>query len=274
MTDKQQQPPEEIKSANSFCEAVETAVKTGQAAAETAAIALGAIGSAGAQIGAAAAASAGEAAGAAAKQAQDSFDNATGETGKVLEAVAQNPVLRQFLKFFRAEGLLTLIGEVDLASVEAAVQKLQQEYPTETKAEIARRIVADKAIYAGTIGLATSVVPGVALALLAVDLVATTQLQAQMVYQVAAAYGMDLRAPARRSEVLAVFGLSAGSLEVLKLGFGLLRNVPLAGMAIGASTNAAMFYAVGYAACQFYEAKVNSATSDPATETMGKASQQ
>lgn len=274
MTDKQQQPPEEIKSANSFCEAVETAVKTGQAAAETAAIALGAIGTAGAQIGAAAAASAGEAAGAATKQARESFDSGAEETGKVLEAVAQNPVLRQFLKLFRAEGLLILIGEVDVASAEAAVKKLQQEYPTETQAEIARRIVADKAIYAAGIGLATSVVPGVALALLAVDLVATTQLQAQMVYQVAAAYGMDLRAPARRSEVLAVFGLSAGTLEVLKVGFGLLRNVPLAGMAIGASTNAAMFYAVGYAACQFYEAKINSATSSPAAGKVGKASEQ
>ncbi|NJK74270.1 MAG: hypothetical protein HC942_09440 [Microcoleus sp. SU_5_6] len=79
--------------------------------------------------------------------------------------------------------------------------------------------------------------------------------------------------PADR-KFLAVFGLSAGSLEVLKLGFGLLRNVPLAGMAIGASTNAAMFYAVGSAACQFYEAKIDRATSDPASETIGTASQQ
>jgi uncharacterized protein (DUF697 family) len=256
MADKQQQQKEEIKSAaNSLCEGVEAQVKTAQTAAETAAIALDALGVAGAQIGAAAATSAAEAAEATLKGAQESFETATRETGKVLEAVGDNPVLRQFLKFFRAEGLLALIGVVDVASAEAAVRKLQQEYPLETSGEIAQRIVVEKAIYAGAIGLATSVVPGVALALLAVDLVATTQLQAQMIYQIAAAYGMDVREPTRRGEVLAIFGLSVGSSEVLKAGFGLLRNVPLAGMAIGASTNTAMLYAVGYAACRFYESK-------------------
>ncbi len=34
---------------------------------------------------------------------------------------------------------------------------------------------------------------------------------------------------------------------------GLLRNVPVAGAVIGASTNAAMIYALGYGACRFYE---------------------
>jgi len=47
-----------------------------------------------------------------------------------------------------------------------------------------------KATYAGG-GLASSILPGVALALLAVDLAATTQLQSEMVYQIAVAYGLD-----------------------------------------------------------------------------------
>ncbi len=145
MTDKQQQPTEEIKSpANSVCEAVQVQVKTAQAAAETAAIALNAIGVAGTEIGTAAAASAGEAAETTFKQAQEYFDTATHETGKVLEAVGDNPLLREFLKFFRAEGLLTLIGMVDVASAEAAVKKLQQEYPQETPAEIAHQKTSEK----------------------------------------------------------------------------------------------------------------------------------
>lgn len=37
-----------------------------------------------------------------------------------------------------------------------------------------------------------------------------------------------------------------------------MRNIPIAGAAIGASTNAATLYAVGYAACRFYEAKLSS----------------
>jgi len=39
----------------------------------------------------------------------------------------------------------------------------------------------------------SSILPGVALALLAVDLAATTQLQSEMVYQIAVAYGLDLK---------------------------------------------------------------------------------
>jgi hypothetical protein len=138
MTDKQQQPTEEIEPpANSVCEAFQMQLKT-------AAIALNAIGVAGTEIGTAAAASAGEAAETTFKQAQEYFDTATRETGKVLEAVGENPLLREFLKFFRAEGLLTLIGMVDVASAEAAVRKLQQEYPQETPAEIAHQKTSEK----------------------------------------------------------------------------------------------------------------------------------
>lgn len=75
-------------------------LKTAISAAETAAIALNAIGVAATEIGTAAAASAGEAAEATFKQAQEYFDTATRETGKVLEAVGDNPLLREFLKFW------------------------------------------------------------------------------------------------------------------------------------------------------------------------------
>ncbi|MGE5659795.1 MAG: hypothetical protein ACM37W_24650 [Actinomycetota bacterium] len=223
-------------------EALEAAMKLGQTATVMGAIATEAIGSAATQVGAAAG-----------KQGQEWFEQATEEAGKAIGFWAENPVLKPVLKFVRAEWLLALAGGVDVAKVEAKVRTLQQEYPQETPRQIAHRIIVDKAMYAGGIGLVSSVLPGVALALLAVDLVATTQLQAEMVYEIAAAYGKDLQLPARRGEVLAIFGLSLGGSEAAKAGLGLLRNVPLAGMAIGASTNAALMYALGYAACRFYE---------------------
>lgn len=118
----------------------------------------------------------------------------------------------------------------------------------------------DKALQAGRSGLARSLVPGFAVALLALDLAATTSLQAEMVYQIACAYGLDIREPARKSEVLAIFGLSLGGSYAAKAGLGFLRNVPVAGAVIGVSTNAAMLYTLGYAACRFYEAKLNPLT--------------
>jgi uncharacterized protein (DUF697 family) len=75
-----------------------------------------------------------------------------------------------------------------------------------------------------------------------------------MVYQIAAAYGLDLHEPARRGEVLAIFGLSLGT-NVLKFGLSLVEIIPGIGAVIGASSNAIMLYALGYTACRFYEGK-------------------
>ncbi|MGL4619390.1 MAG: hypothetical protein ACRCZS_10115, partial [Chroococcidiopsis sp.] len=75
----------------------------------------------------------------------------------------------------------------------------------------------------------------------------------------AAVYGLSLKDPARKGEVLTIFGLGLGGSRLLRLaGLGVLRNVPFAGAFIGASSNAAMLYSLGYAACRFYQAKLNS----------------
>jgi uncharacterized protein (DUF697 family) len=131
----------------------------------------------------------------------------------------------------------------------------------------------EKALYAGSWGLATSLFPGEALALLAVDLATTTQIQAEMVYQIAAAYGLDLKDPARNGEILAIFGLALGGGRSVKVGLGLLRNVPFAGAAIGASSNAVMLYALGYAACRFYETKLHESTSQQTLADLHKQSE-
>lgn len=133
----------------------------------------------------------------------------------------------------------------------------------------------DKATRAGGIGLATSMIPGAALALLAVDLAATTRLQAEMIYQIAAVYGLDLQDPARKGEVLGIFGLGLGGSRALRAaGLGLLRNVPFAGAAIGASSDAAMLYSLGYAACRFYEAKVKSPAEVTSKATLANLKEQ
>jgi uncharacterized protein (DUF697 family) len=118
----------------------------------------------------------------------------------------------------------------------------------------------EKSLHAGGVGFVSSLVPGEALALLAVDLATTTRIQTEMVYQIAAAYGLDLKDPARKGEVLGIFGLTFGGSRAIKAGLGLLRVVPVAGAMIGASANATMLYSLGYAACRFYEAKLNAST--------------
>lgn len=179
--------------------------------------------------------------------------------GETIDNVGSNWFVRRLTRFLNLDWLLGATDSVDVAKAENAVKKLKQEYPHESPSQLAHRIMVEKATQAGGIGLASSLLPGIALALLAVDLAATTRLQAEMIYQIAAVYGLDLKDPERRGEVLGIFGLGLGGSRLLKaVGLGLLRNVPFAGATIGASSNAAMLYSLGYAACRFYETKLRS----------------
>lgn len=185
--------------------------------------------------------------------------------GHLINLVDDSPMLQQLTKALPIDWLLNLINQVDIVKAETHVKQLQQKYPQEQPNEIAHRLMLEKSVYVGGSGLASSLVPGFAAALFAADLAATTAIQAEMVYQIACAYGFDLKEPARKGELLTIFGVSLGGGQALKAGAsyatkagaGLLRNIPFAGAVIGASTNAAMLYAVGHGACQFYEAKLN-----------------
>jgi len=210
----------------------------------------------------------------AANTAHDWVSQATQGAGKTIDSIGDNWFVRRLTRLLNLDWLFGATSNVDVIKAEDAVKKLQQKYPNESPSQIAHRIMVEKATQAGGIGLASSILPGVALALFAVDLAATTRLQAEMVYQIAAAYGLDLKDPARRGEILGIFGLGLGGGRILRAaGLGILRNVPFAGATIGASSNAAMLYSLGYAACRFYEAKVKSPEPVDA-QTLGNLQQQ
>ena len=209
----------------------------------------------------------------AAKQTHQLIEQATLGAGQAVTRISDNWLVRKVTGFLRLGWLVDATDRVDLKKAEAAVRKLQQEHPNESPSQIAHRIMIDKSIYAGGVGLVTSLVPVEAIALLAVDLATTTLLQAEMVYQIAAAYGLDLKDPARKGEVLGIFGLSFGGSRAIKAGLGLLRTVPVAGAIIGASANATMFYSLGYAACRFYEAKLDALTTETVLATLKEANE-
>lgn len=207
-------------------------------------------------------------------EAVEWIDRSTHGAGQVMTYIGDNPLLknpvaRKLAGVLKLDWLIGMSQQIDLNEAETQVRELQQRYPDESPREIAHRLMVQKAFYAGSTGLASSMIPGVAAALLAIDLAATTALQTEMLYQIAAAYGLDLKDPARRGEVLAIFGLALGGSNALRAGLGFLRNVPLAGALIGAGTNATMLYSLGYAACRFYEAKLEGdASEQPTPETL------
>ncbi|WP_193196377.1 EcsC family protein [Nostoc sp. MG11] len=206
---------------------------------------------------------------AATKQTHNLIEQTTQTTGQVVNRLSENWLIRKLSGVLNLNWLIGATDVVDLEKAEVAVNKLKQQYPNESPNQIAHRIMVEKATKAGGIGLATSILPGVAVAFLAIDLAATTKLQSEMLYQIASAYGLNLKDPARKGEVLAIFGLALGGGRLLKAaGLGLLRNIPFAGAAIAASSNATMIYSLGYAACRFYEAKLDESTSLNSPQTL------
>lgn len=183
------------------------------------------------------------------------------EIGSTFNLVRHNPILKKLTKSFKVDALLSFLEAVDIAQAEAEVRALQQQYPDEKPDEIAHRIIVSKTLLVAGSGLASSLVPGAALALAGVDLATTTMLSAELVYQVAAAYGKDLQSIDRQGEALAIFGLSTGGNLAIQAGINLVGGVvPVAGAVINASASAAMMYVLGYGACRFYEANLNAET--------------
>lgn len=233
------------------------AVHTSGAVAGAVTGAAGAVGNAAVHAGGAIAGSAIGVAGAVGNKAMQATDG----VGYVLEMIANSSQLQELTQALKVDWLLAIVDKVDVIQAEAQVKKLQQKYPHEKPGEIAHRVITEKAFYVGASGFANSLMPGFAAAMFAVDLAATMALHAEMTYQIASAYGLNLQEPSRKGEVLAIFGMALGGSAAMKAGLGFARNIPIAGAVIGASSNAAMLYSLGYAACQFYEAKLNPGSS-------------
>ncbi|MBD2579481.1 hypothetical protein [Oscillatoria sp. FACHB-1406] len=186
--------------------------------------------------------------------AQQLLEQTTQSVGNTLEGAANNPAVKFTTDKLGAKWLKALLGGVELDKVQVKVKQFQEKYPTETPSQIAHRLIVDKAMFAAGVGFATNIIPPIAATLFGIELAANTVMQAEMVYEIAAAYGLDLREPKRRGEVAAIFALALGS-DAFKAGLGLVELIPGVGAVVGASSNAVMFYALGFAANRFYEAR-------------------
>ena len=189
-------------------------------------------------------------------EAQKILEKTTKSTGETLEWIASNPILKSADNIIGLDWLMTFLGKVDTSKVRANVATLRSQYPNETANQIAHRLIVEKTWKGGRLGLVTNIIPPIAALFLGIELIATTKLQTEMVYEIAAAYGLDLDESARRGEVLAIFGLSLGA-DVLKTGLTIVEIIPGIGAVVGASTNAAMLYVLGQTACRFYQGKTS-----------------
>lgn len=183
------------------------------------------------------------------------LEQTTESVGNRLHPIAENPAVDYVAKVPGLGWLTSALGRVDKEKAEADVAKLRREHPADSAEDLAHRIIVDSTIKAGGVGLATNIIPPIALGLFAVDLAAVASLQSEMLYRVAAAYDFDANDPARKGEALTIFALSLGTSSALKTGLSAVELIPLVGAAVGASSNAGILYSFGIAASQFYKRK-------------------
>jgi uncharacterized protein (DUF697 family) len=184
-------------------------------------------------------------------------EQATETIGKTLTPVAENPVVQSLAKIPGLNWLLIGIGQVDVNKAKADVARLKTQFPLEDRGAIAQHVINETAIEAAKVGFLTNIIPPIALALFAVDLAAVTKLQAEMVYRMATVYGFDPHDAVRRGEVIAIYALSLGTGTPIKAGLSFVELIPVVGIAVGASSNAALIQVLGAIARQFYETKLD-----------------
>lgn len=208
----------------------------------------------------------------AAATGQKLLDTTTTNTGKTLDAIADFPLTRFFTKTLKADWLGVALGRVNTEEVQATVNKVRREYPYESPNDLAHRLIVQKALSAGGVGLMTNLIPPLAIALLGVEIATITKMQVEMVYEIAAAYNLDLNDPSRRGEALAIFGLALGSNGAIKTGLSFAEIIPGVGAIVGASSNIALFYGLGFVASRYYEAKQNNPNGNINLEAVRQAS--
>lgn len=179
----------------------------------------------------------------------------TEQLGAFVTPIAEHPLMQFSTKVPGLQWFLAALGQVNSEKVEREVSALRSQYPLETPNQLAQRVIIETAVKAGGIGLMTNFIPPLALALLAADLAATTALQAEMIYRIAAIYGFSVHEPSRRGEVLVLFFLSSGSANLIKSGLSLFELIPVLGAVIGTTSNAGLIYTIGQGACYLYETK-------------------
>jgi uncharacterized protein (DUF697 family) len=185
----------------------------------------------------------------------DWIEQSTETVGAIVTPIADNPIVKAATQIPGLKWLMAAVGQIDMATVQRDVTNLRQKHPNDSAEQLAQRVIADTALKAAGIGLATNFLPPLALMLFAVDLGAIAALQASMIYRIAAIYGFPPTEAARRGEMMAIWGLATGGSGLLKTGMSFVELLPIVGAVVGTVGDATLLYGLGYLACRFYETK-------------------
>ncbi len=185
-------------------------------------------------------------------------------SGQVVSEVGQT--INHYWDNHWLERILDTVKIVNPETARNAVAQLKQKNPNYAPAQIAQQLINEKVTWATAAGVVNAA-PGVGPLL---DLSATLPLMVQMLYEIAFAYDENTQLPQKQGEILTVFALALSGDNLGKLGLRFLLKIsPAPSWSIDPFTNGLLFMTVGYAACEYWEAKVKQAA-NPATSKAAK----
>jgi uncharacterized protein (DUF697 family) len=210
--------------------------------------------------------------------------------GGILNYLNTSEIYNLLAERFGINWFFNRVVSVDIEKTRKQVEKFRTKYPDDTPEKLVDRLTKHKAFYTATIGFTSGLVPGNIPALL-FDFVTTIGAQAELIYEIALVYGMDLEDETRKGEVLTLIALGAGSTKTaeatLKLAMDIsskkmgsllaekmirafsvvvgekiakrffAKMIPVLGGVIGATLNASMIMLTGRGAKAYYEAVIN-----------------
>lgn len=153
-----------------------------------------------------------------------------------------------------------IVERVDTGRAESLVQGLRQQHPHATPRQMGRLIMVKKVIAPARGRVAKNRLSHTTASLLkflSVDRVSAITSQIEMIYQIAAAYGLPVQEPNRCAEALTLFETLLKGSGASQAGLDIGDKPTRTKTAIAVSVNVTLLYALGYAACHFYEAKLN-----------------
>ena len=175
--------------------------------------------------------------------------------GKVITPIADIPLLKPLVNIPGLSWIAAALGQVNLAAIAQDIETLKDNQPEASQEQLAQKVIQEITLQAGGIGLATNLLPPIAVTLFAVDMAAIATLQVELIYKIAAIYDYDIQEQNRRGEVLALYVCSAGSSTLIKSGLSFPEMLPIIGAIVGASSDAGILWVIGQIAQQYYKTK-------------------
>lgn len=151
--------------------------------------------------------------------------------------------------------LMKLDLEAALFTTDRLVKRLKQSYEHSSLRKIANVLIVHKSLQ--TAGLEViKVIPKakeIILGLFDIDLPDITKIAAEMVYQIGLIYGRSKELKERFVDIFVAFGIALLGDKAIDTGIAWLKCNPILATGLTASAKGLMIYAIGHAACVYYE---------------------